>query len=242
MVRYAAPGAPAGYPAGAAVSEAAVSLPGDVVWVGLYWAGTGTAPAAPTAYVRPPGAGSYQAVTPERVDQVPASGADTAMYQATADITGLAGSADGTWWVAVPANAFSTGVNAFAGWSVVVVVRNGTVVRTVAVFDAVRILHSGGDSFTSTVYGLPAGPVTAALVAWEGDRGTTGDSLSLSGAKLGGANQNNIARSQSDGTPANWNTFGTDARLLTGTLGAGGTVTAATTGDTWLLGALALAA
>jgi hypothetical protein len=242
MVRYADPDAPGGYPAGAAVSGASVSLDGEVVWAGLYWAGTGTAPSAPIAYVRPPGADSYQAVAAQRVDQVPASGNDRPMYQATAEVTKLAGTAGGTWWVAVPANAFTTGANTFGGWSVVAVVRNGSSTHTVAVFDAVRVLRSGTSSFSSTVYGLPAGAVTAALVAWEGDRGTSGDSLSLGAGKLGGTNQNNIARSQTDGTPSNWNTFGTDARVLTGTLAASGTLTATTTGDTWLLGALALLA
>ena len=165
------------------------------------------------------------------------------MYQAVADITALSDSAAGTWWVAVPPSAFTAGRNAFGGWAVVAVVRTGTAERTVAVLDGVRILRSGGDSFTSTVYGAPGTAVSAAIVAWEGDRGTAGDTVSLGAGKLGGSDQDNIARSQTDGTPAGWNTFGTDARVLTGTLGPDAlpALTATTAGDTWLLGALALA-
>jgi hypothetical protein len=239
MTAYAAPGAPSGAPAGATVSGASISFGGTVVWAGLYWAGTGTAPGSPTAYVRAPGSSGYTAVTARRVDQVPATGEGAPMYQATAEITALA--ASGTWWIAVPGSAFTGGYNSFGGWAVIAVVSSGGAERTVAVYDAAQILRSGGDTYSSTVYGAPGGAATVAVVGWEGDRGRNGDSISLGAGSLG-PSSGNVARSQADGNPSGWNTFGTDARLVSGTFGAAAeaTLTATTSGDTWLLGAVAV--
>jgi hypothetical protein len=243
MTSFADPSAPRGAPGGTAVSGARIALGGEVVWAGLYWAGNGIAPRAPTAYVRSPGGGDYHVVVADRVYEIPPGGRRPAAYQAVADVTGLvrAVAATGTWWVAVDADAFDTGVGVFGGWALLAVVESGSKVRAVAVLDGGIAVRSGAP-VSSTVYGLAGGATTVGLLAWEGDRGATGDSVTLDGSVLGGS-ATNVLRSRADGTPPNWNTFGTDAWVVAAAGRAGSqapAVTAATGFDAWVLGALAL--
>jgi len=244
MVPYVDPAAPfgGGLPLGSAVSGAALTIPGKVAWAGLYWAGSGPPPANPVAYVRPPGASSYTAVTAARVDKMTLGGSGPA-YQVRADVTALAAAAgSGTWWVGVPAGAFATGTNRFGGWALLVIADDGGPVRTIAVFDGPVVLTSGA-SFLSTVYGAVSSLATVGFIGWEGDRGRHGDRISLASV-LGGPDANNIAASRAAGTAPGWNTFGTDARVFTGMLGGGPepTVRASTSGDVWAIGALAVVA
>jgi hypothetical protein len=244
MTRYAAPDAPAGAPQGAAVSGATVSVGGKVAWAGLYWAGSGPAPSTSTAYLLVPGSTRYVAVPANRVDAITAADFGGAAYQASADVTALLRSAPAkaaTYWLAVGGGAFVEGVNSFGGWALMVIYDDGGPARTVAVFDGCTPLH-GATSFSSNVYGTPGTPARVGFLGWEGDRGITGDRLALGGQPLGGADKDNIAISRSDGTPAGWDTFGVDARVLDARLPARSqqTVTASTTGDAWLLGAIAV--
>jgi hypothetical protein len=308
MAPYVAPGAPPGTPPGAAVSDAEIPLAGPVIWAGLYWAGTGPAPGAATAYLQVPGTSGYTPVPATRVDDVTTGEFGQPAYQASADVTTLVQhTTGGRWWVAVPPGSFTAGVNTFGGWALLVIVNNGGRMRTVAIFDGCTSLR-GTESFSSALYNSPAsarstgssdsswssgspvssdsssssgslasaGPLPAAggsgsvgvlgvsaeigFIGWEGDRGISGDRLKLGGEVLGvdvhrggavgdrapggvavGGEDSNIASSHTDGTPPDWNTFGVDARVLTGHLADSHPLLAATTsGDAWLLGALAL--
>ena len=235
--------APLGAPFGSAASGATVSLPGQVRWAGLYWAGTGTPPNPPTAYVRAPGSPGYQVVGATRVSQVSASWLNHPVYQAVADVTELARSAqaNGQWWVAVPPSAFATGRGAFGGWALVAIVDDGGPERTVAVFDGL-VAISGTEPTSARLTGLTSGPARVGLVAWDGDRGRTGDRVMLDGVALDAPSPDNMLTSRTAGTPGGWNTFGTDAVVLTGTAQNRDPVVSAVAGDDeWLLGALVVA-
>jgi len=238
--------APLGAPLGSAVSGADLSLPGEVRWAGLYWAGTGTPPNVPTAYVRGPGAGGYQVVTATRVSQVSAPWLSHPVYQAVADVTELVRSArsSGRWWVAVPPSTFATGSGAFGGWALVAIVEDGGPERTVAVFDGL-VAVTGSEPLWANLTGLTSGSATVALVAWDGDRGRTGDQVMLDGTALAAATKSspdNMLTSRAAGTPSGWNTFGTDAQVFTGRANTRDPVVSVVAGnDEWLLGALAIA-
>jgi RNA polymerase sigma factor (sigma-70 family) len=107
--------------------------------------------------------------------------------------------------------------------------------ESVAVFDELTPLR-GEQSFSAAAYGHP-GRATIGFVGWEGDRGLDADQLRLGGTPLGGGD--NLAAGRADGTPAGWNTLGTDARTIAAPFPSGGNrpmLTAATGRDTWLLG------
>jgi len=235
--------APLGAPYGSAVSGANLSLPGEVRWAGLYWAGTGTPPSAPTAYVRAPNGAGYQVVTATRVSQVSAPWLDRPVYQAAADVTDLVRSAraNGRWWVAVPPSAFATGTGAFAGWALVAIVDDDGPERTVAVFDGL-VAVSGTEPTSASLTGLTGGRASVALIAWDGDRGRTGDRVMLDDVALDAPSPDNMLASRTAGTTSEWNTFGTDAVVLTGTARDPDPVVSAVAGDDeWLLGALIVA-
>jgi hypothetical protein len=229
-------------PLGTAVSSADIDLGGEVIWAGLYWAGTGPAPAAPTAHLRPPGPnGTYHALSATQVRQVSIPAMPVPMYQASVEVTELVRSAPsrGTWWVAVEREAFTAGPGSFAGWALLAVVDTGGPVRTVTVLDATTAID-GAEPFRTTLYGLGSGATRVALVAWDGDRGRVGDTLRLDGLELGTAG--NIGISSANGTLSGWNTFGTDARVFDAMLINPDPVLAASAGDdAWCLGALVIA-
>ncbi|MEO3745115.1 sigma-70 family RNA polymerase sigma factor [Plantactinospora sp. B5E13] len=241
MARYAAPDAPAGAPRGGMVSGASVRLTGRVLWAGLYWAGTGRPPRTPTAYLRAPGSGRYTPLRADRVDTFPARLEGRHGYQAYVDVTRLARS--GTWWVGVDRRAFSAGVGAFGGWSLLAVVTDGGPPRSVAVLDGALALRPGA-SVSTPLPGAAGAAAQIGFVGWETDRATTGDRLDLAGSPVDRGNPSNAAASRTDGTTAGWNTFGTDARVLRTRLPDDGPVqlTARTGRDAWLLGTLAISA
>lgn len=182
-----------------ASSAATLALPADaqVLFAGLYWggrlnAGTGGA-AAPNAAARTavrlqvPG-GAYATVT----------GAETGTYstdnsyQAFADVTAqVAAAGNGAYTVADVQ--VGTGQNTYGGWSLVVVYRDDAAPpRNLAVFDGLVAVDGGNPSETITVTGMqapPSGTVTArvGVIAYDGDRGSTGDTLSLNGTGLSDA-------------------------------------------------------
>ncbi len=241
MTPYADPAAPAGGPLLGSVSGTSLRLPGRVVWAGLYWSGTGKPSSSPTVYLRGPGASRYTAVRAARVDTVTRGGFSMAAYQASADVTGLVRTG-GTWWLAADRMAFHGGRGSYGGWSLVVLAADGGPARSVAVFDGFTPLQ-GDASFKAAVFGTAGRRAQIGFVGWEGDRGLRGDQLLLGPAPLGGADAANIASSRTGGTPSGWNTFGVDARVLSGQMPAAAanhTVTANTHGDAWLLGVIAL--
>ena len=218
MTEYADPMAPVGAPLLGAVSGATLALPGKVLWAGLYWAGTGSRPATPAAYLRGPASSSYTKVRASRVDTVTASRFSQPAYQASADVTALVrANRGGQWWLAVDRNVFDHGAGTFGGWSLVVLVADGGPARSVAIFDGFTPMQ-GTESFTAALFGTPGTKAQVGFVGWEGDRGIRGDRLKLGAVPLGGADRDNIAASRTGGTPAGWNTFGVDARVLSGAL------------------------
>lgn len=241
MTRYADRAAPAGYPARSAVSGATIRLAGEVVWAGLFWAGSGDPPSSPTAYLRIPGRDGYAEVAAGAVRRA-GDALRRPAYQASAEVTELVrGNSGGRWWVAVPAGALGSGRGAFGGWALLVVVAGGGPDRAVAVFDELSPLRDR--PLSVPLFGYP-GDAQLGFVGWEGDRGLAGEQLRLDGARLGGGpDRDNIAASRADGTPAGWNTFGVDARVLDTAVSdrTGQPVLTSTGGrDAWLLGPVAL--
>lgn len=180
-------------------SSATLAMPADaqVLFAGLYWggrlsAGTGGA-AAPSASARTtvklqvPG-GAYATVT----------GAETGTYstdnsyQAFADVTAQVAAA-GNGAYAVADVQVGTGQNTYGGWSLVVVYRDDAAPpRNLAVFDGLVAIDGGHPSDTITVTGMqapPSGTVTArvGVIAYDGDRGSTGDTITLNGTGLSDA-------------------------------------------------------
>jgi uncharacterized repeat protein (TIGR01451 family) len=159
-----------------------------IEFAGLYWgadtsAGTNgvAAPDASkfdTVLFTPPG-GSQTTVT-----ATPPIDSSGTRYQAFADVTSLV-SAGGNGTYTVADIQAGTGQDRYGGWSLVVVYSNSTeLTRNVTVFDGFQVVNSGNPVVTIPVSGFltpTSGSVDTALgvVAYEGDRGFTGDSLQL---------------------------------------------------------------
>jgi len=180
-------------------SSATLAMPADaqVLFAGLYWGGRldagGGGAAAPTASahttvkLQVPG-GTYATVT----------GADTGTYssdnsyQSFANVTAQV-TAAGNGAYTVGNVQVGTGSNTYGGWSLVVVYRDDAAPpRNLAVFDGLVAVDGGNPSETITVTGMqapPSGAVTArvGVIAYDGDRGSTGDTITLNGTGLSDA-------------------------------------------------------
>ncbi len=192
-------------------SSATLALPAGatVLYAGLYYGGrTSAGPggaAAPNAAarstlaLRTPGAG-YRTIT--------ASTADTgvaAAYAGFADVTGIVRAAGAG--VYTTANVQSgTGLDRYAGWALVVAYRDPNApVRNLTVYDGLATLQQ--NPITERTLSLPvagfvtplSGPVrsTVGIVAYEGDRGSPGDQLTVNGTPLSDAENpaNNVFNS-----------------------------------------------
>lgn len=137
-----------------------------------------------------PGAPGYVEVVADRVIAPPASKYSDLPYQATADVTALVQSAGaGTYTVADLAAAL--GSDRYAGWTLAVVyVDPRKPLRDITLFEGLTVIQQGSPQDTITVSGFTApvaGPVdaTVGLVAYDGDRASTGDKASLNGVPLG---------------------------------------------------------
>ena len=180
-------------------SSARLSLPAGarVLFAGLYYgsrttAGTG-GKAAPDSSLRawarsisrPPGASGFEHLT-AAVDQ---STEVTGAYAAFVDVTGQVQRAgSGVYTVANVQSA--TGEDRYAGWALVVAYEAaGEPPRNLTVFDGLQSVTQGKPAVTIPVSGFQtplSGPVRTKLgfVAYEGDRGLTGDSATLDGKAL----------------------------------------------------------
>lgn len=199
-------------------STADLSLPGgsDVLFAGLYFgarttAGSGGVAAPNTAQrgtVRftTPG-GSSQTLTATTLDD---STTVTGAYSGFTDITSQVATArDGSYTVAdIQAG---TGLDRYGGWAMVVAYQaDAAPPRNLTVFDGLQDVRQGDPPVTVPVSGFqtpPTGPVETELgfVAFEGDRGASGDSASLNGQTLSDASNpaNNFFNSSisRDGVP-----------------------------------------
>ena len=183
-------------------SSATLSLPAPatLLFAGLYFgaattAGTG-GQAAPspaqrnTVKFKVPGAASYATLTAGTLDT---GSSDTAgRYQGFVNVTDLVAAAgSGVYWVGdVQAG---TGLDRYAGWALVVVYRDPSQpARNLTVFDGYASVTSGIPPVSIPLSDFrtpPSGPVrtTVGVVAYEGDLGTSGDSLALNQTTLSDA-------------------------------------------------------
>ncbi len=263
-------------PATFSSSAATLALPdnGRVLFAGLYWgarlaAGTGGAPAIDPAargrvLLEAPGDTTYRTVT------APAA-TDTAgeTYQGFADVTSIVRTAGaGEYTVANVQAGTGRGDGQLAGWTLIVAYSDPLAPpRSLAVFDGLQQVGSASPGVTIGLSGFrtpSSGPVRSkvGIVAYEGDRGTTGDGASLQGpagqppvALTNALNptsnvfNSTISVEGTDArtrTPAYPNQLGFDADLLatTGVLGNGQTSTQVrltTNGDAYQPGAVTIA-
>jgi RNA polymerase sigma factor (sigma-70 family) len=254
-------------PAGARVtsvpvsSSATLTLPAGatVRFAGLYWSAN-RAPAdawstgLDTASLRGPG-GGYATVSAAATSTV-TDNAKRTYYQSFADVTDVvAARPAGTWSVAdvaVSAGRSDTDRTYYAGWALVVVYDDptpGTDQATVTVYDGAAWVGTSTPAPRFRFVAQPGGTARVGVVAWEGDLGTTGDQLVLDGSPLtptrpdGRGSPNNAF----DSTAAGWrtaNSYGVDAKgFAPGATAADvATLTATTTGDQYLLGAVTVRA
>jgi uncharacterized repeat protein (TIGR01451 family) len=172
-------------------STARVDLPtgATVLFAGLYWGGRTTAgsggSAAPTPAARgtvlfaPPG-GAYQTLTGSVDDSTVIAGS----YGGFANVTDQVAAA-GSGVYSVGNVQAGTGIDRYAGWSLVVVYRDTSEPpRNLTVFDGLQAISQGDPPVSIPLSGFqtPAtGPVltTAGFVGYEGDRSASGDRVSL---------------------------------------------------------------
>ena len=220
-------------------SSARLSLPAGarVLFAGLYYGARTTAgtkgKAAPdaslaglrTVDLKPPGAAGFERLT-SAVDQ---STEVTGAYGAFVDVTGqVRRSGSGVYTVANVQAA--TGEDRYAGWALAVAYEAfGDPPRNLTVFDGLQSVTQSKPALTIPVSGFQAplsGPVRTKLgfVAYEGDRGLSGDSATLDGKPLSDAVNpaNNLfnstisvdGRNLTDKTPDYVNQLGFDAKLI----------------------------
>lgn len=218
-------------------SSATLSLPAGatVQFAGLYYGartskGTGgeaagNAAARGTVLLRTPGSLAYSTLAATVADSAAVAGSYTGFVDVTAQVA-AAGSGEYT-----VANVQSgTGEDRYAGWSLIVAYADpASPARSIRVFAGLASIVASEAPLVIPVTGLetpPAGTVTAeaGLVAYEGDRGSAGDRLSLAGKNLADAANpaNNVFNSSIavDGTdvatknPSYVNQLGFDADLI----------------------------
>jgi uncharacterized repeat protein (TIGR01451 family) len=166
-------------------SSATLTLPpsSTVLFAGLYWAGDSAIASRNQVKFATPSTAGYTNLT-GAVSTVPSNN----RYQGFTNVTALVQAAgSGTYTVA---NVQSTSASAdrYAGWSLVVVIRDpAQPARNLVVFDGLQLVS--GTAVNIPLSGFttpPGGPVNARLgiVAYEGDRGTVGDVLKLNNVTM----------------------------------------------------------
>jgi hypothetical protein len=180
-------------------SRSTLALPSGatVLFAGLYWAGDTSAGdggdvapfAGARAFVRfaTPTAATYRVVSASVLDTDATS---TTRYQAFADVTSLVAAA-GNGVYTVGNVETGTGADRYGGWGLVVVYRHPSEpTRRLLVYDGLLALQSGlrptADVALSGFVTPPSGTVLGrlALLAWEGDRGITGDAATFANRSL----------------------------------------------------------
>ena len=249
-------------------SSAALSLPAGstVLFAGLYWGGDTSAgvngAAAPSAAarstVRFTAPGAAVATVNGSVDD---STAAASRYQGFADVTAdVKAAGSGSYTVGNVQS--GTGQDRYGGWALVVAYRNlADPARNLTVFDGLTTVSGASPTADIPVSGFvtpPSGPVNTTLgfIAWEGDRGLTGDAAALDATTLTDAANpaNNFFNSSvadlgtnvTSKTPNFANELGVDADLIdaSGILANGAssaTIHLTTGGETYLPGVVTFA-
>jgi uncharacterized repeat protein (TIGR01451 family) len=167
-------------------SSANLTLPpsSTVLFAGLYWGGDSANAARNQVSFATPSTG-YTSLT-----GTVASSGSANRYQGFKDVTALVqAQAPGTTGTYTVANVRAVlGLGYYAGWSLVVVVRDSAQpARNLVVFDGLQVVSSANVTIPLSGFTTPpAGPVNVRLgtVAYEGDLGNTGDALSLNGVTM----------------------------------------------------------
>ncbi len=171
-------------------SSASLSLPAGatVLFAGLYWGGRNPQVSLENQVkFAAPGSTGYASITGSLIGTSTTS--DGVDYQSFANVTSqVAAAGNGTYTVAnVQA---SVGTNVYAGWALVVAYEApGLPARNLTVFDGYASVNTGQSAVTGSINGFvtpPTGAVNAevGVVAYEGDLGFTGDSMSLDNVAL----------------------------------------------------------
>lgn len=179
----------------------------EVSWARLYWGGNlrvgEQKPPADNGrvLVAEPG-GRYREVLADSVVGHRTTGSTDA-FQASADVTDLVrGSGSGSWTVAqVNVARGHSAAGAWGGWTLVAAYEDEREpLRTLAVWDGFEALHAGRRSLGVSMDGLdvrPGAEGSLGLVGYNGDRGSTGDSLTVQ-ADAGPAHRVRDAANPSD--------------------------------------------
>ncbi len=239
-----------------ATTTMAVPLDATVLVAYLVWSanhGPSDAFTGPTntASIRPPGQTNFMTVTADTVDTWTDPGGRT-YYQARADVTDLVQQYGGGSWaladIAVTASLTDSDPSYFGGFALTAVYEQATLPdSSVAIYGGVDPVTKDDDA-DYTFSTEEQSTVDVSVVAWEGDRGIAGDTLTLDGDKM------TSEHTESDGTittgdPNNAfdstaigsgvaNALGTDAKAFESeTVDAGEhTLTATTDGDNYAVG------
>ena len=225
-----------------------------VEWAGLYWSANRAATDrwsgdTTTARLRAPD-GEYLPVTGTRAPPV-TDNANRVYYQSFADVTALVGGLSdpaGLWSVAdvaISADRTDADPTYYAGWSLVVLYSypDAEAPRSSAgVYDGPAWIAANSAVNLPIAAGKGAA-VRIGVVAWEGDRNTSGDTLALDGKRLepwrlyGYGSSDNAFDSSAYGF-GHPNSLGVDAKAFTAVTAQADDVvlTAATRGDQFLLG------
>ncbi len=216
-----------------------------VTWAGLYWSANITSGTSDDRLAQiqlaAPGAEGYLPVRADRVDRGVSTGGGAA-YQSFADVTEqVRAGGPGQWWAADAA--LTPGSGRYAGWTLVVVYSHDSLPQgRVSVVDGLSVVAPAAE-VSLTLPGRAGADARVGMVAWEGDAGIDGDTLTLDGKPLtpaaGDTSASNVADAFAVGSVFS-NTLGVDAKPLTGATFADDTakVRLTTRQDVFLLGVL----
>lgn len=214
MTPYTANSAPPGLGRGWAASGARLDVPAgaEVLWAGLYWAGSDGVSASQVRLSVP--GGGWNVLSGDRHW----NGRGCPVAQSAADVTAtIAGT--GEYWVAVPQAELPVGIGQYAGWSLTVVYREaGAADREAAVYEGLAQPAQGEGLSVALGYG---GDVDVAYTLWDGDRSRTGDNLDVSGVTVGQPGNLGRGHSPSALEGEDWNTLGVDVAVYRATADAG---------------------
>ncbi|GAA2888668.1 hypothetical protein Acy02nite_70610 [Actinoplanes cyaneus] len=236
-------------------SMATLDMPpgSTVLFAGLYWGADSLSPLRNQVLFSANGGGSYQPITAATLFP------NGSIYQGFADVTAqVAGIGNGVYGVANIQASIAAG--SYAGWSLVVAYHNAAQdMRALRVYDGFDQVSGGNTDIPVTGFETPhTGTVHAKIgaVAYEGDRGTPGDSLKVDGRPLSDAQNpatNFFNSTVSDtGTPVGGrnpgydNTLGFDVDQVDATgmftnAATSTTLTLTTTGDQYYPGVITFA-
>ncbi len=157
-------------------SAAQLTVPAGstIRFAGLYWAGTSAAADRTTVLFDTPASANYLSITAANTDVLTTGG--LARYQSFADVTAQVSAAGAGVYTVANVSA-STGIDRWAGWTLVVVYSNpASGLRNVSVFDGFQLGNDANPQTDISISGFltpTAGPVNSnvGIVVYDGDRG-----------------------------------------------------------------------